>query len=147
MQGANQANLPELDNIIEEESTHLPAPHRLGDMNDRCPHCRCPHCRARYFQEECTTQHIFTKGCFQGKVTLPPIQLPSQNIVDLFSGDTAQSRHFPDNIRHYNATMSMKTWNATLTEHAGRGPRVVTIHGQAYHLAAAQEAPEGQPPQ
>ena len=41
----------------------------------------------------------------------------------------------------------MASWNATVTEHAGRGPRVVTIHGQAYHLTAAQEAPEGQPPQ
>ena len=41
----------------------------------------------------------------------------------------------------------MASWNATVTEHAGRGPRVVTIHGQAYHLTAAQEAPEGYPPQ
>ena len=41
----------------------------------------------------------------------------------------------------------MAFWHATVTEHAGRGPRVVTIHGQAYHLTAAQEAPEGQPPQ
>ena len=141
-QGANRPIIPELDNIIEEEPIHLPAPHRLGEMNNRCPHCG-----ARYFQEECTTQHIFTKCCFQGKVTLPPIQLPSRNILNLFAGDTTQSRHFLDNIRHYNATMSMASWNATLTDHAGRGPRVVTIHGQAYHLTAAQEAPEGQPPQ
>ena len=41
----------------------------------------------------------------------------------------------------------MASWNATLNEHAGRGPGVITIHGQAYHLTAAQEAPEGWPPQ
>ena len=41
----------------------------------------------------------------------------------------------------------MASWNAKLREHPGRGPRVVTIHGQPYHLTAAQEAPEGQPPQ
>ena len=34
-----------------------------------------------------------------------------------------------------------------LNEHAGRGPRVVTIHGQSYHLTAAQEAAQGQLPQ
>ena len=136
-QGAQQPNLPLQDHVI-----HLPAPHRLGDMNNRCPHCA-----ARYFQEECTTQHIFTRCCFQGKVTLPPIRLPSNNIVELFSGDTAHSRHFLEHIRHYNAVMAMASWNATVTEHAGRGPRVVTIHGQPYHLTAAQEAPQGMPPQ
>ena len=128
------------DGMIEDEPIQLPAPHHLGGMNNRCPHCG-----ARYFQEECTTQRIFTKCCFQAKVSLPPIQLPSQDILELFSGNTAESRHFLENIRHYNAIMSMASWNATVTEHAGRGPRVVTIHGQAYYLTAAQEAPEGQP--
>ena len=41
----------------------------------------------------------------------------------------------------------MASWNATLNEHAGRGPKVVTIHGQSYHLTAAQEAQQGQPAQ
>ena len=67
--------------------------------------------------------------------------------MELFSGETADSRHFLENIRHYNAAFAMASWNATLNAHAGMGPRVVTIHGQAYHLTAAQEAPEGQPPQ
>ena len=67
--------------------------------------------------------------------------------MELVSGDTAHSRHFVENIRQYTAAMALASWNATLNEHAGRGPRVVTIHGQAYHLTAAQEAPQGQPPQ
>ena len=137
------ANAPMPQGAQQEDAViQLPAPHCLGDMNNRCPHCA-----AKYFQEECNAQHIFTRCCFQGKVTLPPSQLPSNNIVELFSGDTAHSRHFLENIRHYNAAMSMASWNAALNEHAGRGPRVVTIHGQAYHLTAAQEAPHGQPPQ
>ena len=137
------ANAPMPQGAQQEDAViQLPAPHCLGDMNNRCPHCA-----AKYFQEECNAQHIFTRCCFQGKATLPPNQLPSNNIVELFSGDTAHSRHFLENIRHYNAAMSMASWNAALNEHAGRGPRVVTIHGQAYHLTAAQEAPHGQPPQ
>ena len=139
VQGVIQPVLPEDDDIIHIQ---FPAPHRLGDM-----HNRCPHCAARYFQQECTTRGVFTKCCFQGKVTLPVIAVPPHNIVELFSGDTAHSRHFLENIRHYNAAMSMASWNATLNEYAGRGPRVVTSHGQAYHLTAAQEAPQGQPPQ
>ena len=141
-QAAPPPALPRDNAVIHQVPIQLPAPHRLGDMNNQCPHCA-----ARYFQEECIVQHVFTRCCFQGKVLLPPLQLPSHNIVELFSGDTAHSRHFLENIRHYNASMSMASWNATLNEHAGRGPRVVTIHGQAYHLTAAQEAPQGMPPQ
>ena len=141
-QGPQQPAYPQHNDVGHIVPIQLPAPHRLGDMNNQCPHCA-----ARYFQEECTTQGIFTRCCFQGKVALPPIQLPPHNIVELFSGNTAHSRHFLENIRHYNAAMSMASWNAALNEHAGRGPRVVTIHGQAYHLTAAQEAPQGQPPQ
>ena len=141
-QGVVEPQFPQDDDIFEELYIHLPARHQLGNMNNRCTHCG-----ARYFQEECTTQGISTKCCFQGKVTLPAIAIPPHNIVELFSGDTTHSRHFLDNIRHYNAAMSMASWNATLNEHAGRGPRVVTIHGQAYHLTAAQEAPQGQQPQ
>ena len=141
-------SIPERDDMIEDEHMiedeyiRLPAPHHLGGMKNRFPHCG-----ARYLQEECTTQRIFTKCCFQGKVSLPQIELPSRNGMELFGGNTAELCHFLENILHYNATMSMASWNATLSEHAGRGPRVVTIHGQAYHLTAAQEAPEGQPPQ
>ena len=139
--GAEQPHIPH-ENHIQEMPNQLPAPHHLGDMNYRCPHCA-----SRYFQEECNTQGIFTKCCVQGKVALPPIVLPPPNNIELFTGDAAQSRHFLENIRHYNAAFAMASWNATLNEHAGRGPRVVTIHGQAYHLTAAQEVPEGQPPQ
>ena len=141
-QGPQQPGLPQHNDVRRIVPIQLPAPHRLGDMDNQCPHCA-----ARYCQEECTTQQVYTRCCFQGKVVLPPIQLPSNNIVERFSGDTAHSRHFLENIRHYNAVMAMASWNATLNEHAGRGPRVVTIHGQAYHLTAVQEAPRGQPPQ
>uniref|UniRef100_UPI00358F89E5 uncharacterized protein n=1 Tax=Myxine glutinosa TaxID=7769 RepID=UPI00358F89E5 len=132
------------DNIIieAEQPIQLPPPHRLTGMDNRCPHCA-----ARYFQEERSAQVIFTRCCFQGKITLPPIEAPSQNITELFVGDTAPSRHFLENIRNYNAALAMASWNATVTQHAARGPRVVTIHGQPYHLTSAQEAPQDQTPQ
>ena len=90
---ADHPILNEEDGTIEDDPIQISAPHLLGDMDSRCPHCG-----AQYFQKECTTQHIFTKCCFQGRVSLSPIQIPSQNIVDLFNGSTAQSRHFLENI-------------------------------------------------
>ena len=105
-QGGEQPDIPREDAIIQDIPIQLPAPHRLGDMNNICPHCG-----ARFFHEECTTQRIFTKCCFQGKVTLPPIQIPPANIALLFTGNTADSRHFLENICHYNAAMAMASWN------------------------------------
>ena len=135
-------NLQEDHNIMENLPIQLPVPHHLGVMNNRCPHCE-----AKYFKEECTTQRIFNKCCFQGKARLPPLQLPAQAIIEIFTGDTPQAHDFLENIRLYNAAPSMASWNAQVREHAGRGPRAVTIHCQPYHLTAAQEAREGQPPQ
>ena len=71
----------------------------------------------------------------------------SQNMVQLFTGDTLQFCHFLENIHHYNTAQSMVSWNTTIRKHAGRGPRVITIHGQTYHLSAAEEAPDGKHPQ
>ena len=34
----------------------------------------------------------------------------------------------------------MASWNATVNEFPCRGPRVVTIHGQTYHLTSAADA-------
>ena len=41
---AEQPIFPEGDSVIEEQPIQLPAPHHLGGMNNRCPHCG-----ARYF--------------------------------------------------------------------------------------------------
>ena len=126
-----QQQIPE--DMIDEEPHQFAPPHCLGQMNNKCPPCR-----AKYFQEEVNSEGYFTKCCYRGVVNLPPVQAPPQNVMQLFTSETADSRHFLQKNRHY---------NATLNEHAGRGPRVVTIHGQSYHLKAAQEAAQGQLPQ
>ena len=140
--GADHPYVPGHHQIIEEEPIQLPALHLFSYMENRCPHCG-----ARYSHHECSMKQIFTKCCFQGKVTLLAIKPPSQNILELFTGNTEDSQHCLGEIRHRNAAMLMASWNAILTEYVGRGPRVVTIHGQAYQLTAAQAAPKGQPPQ
>ena len=37
----------------------------------------------------------------------------------------------------------MASWNARIDNHDGRGPRVVTIHGQAYHTTSPADPPPG----
>ena len=54
-QGAEQPHVQEVPN-------QLAAPHHLGDMNNRCPHCA-----SRYFQEECNTQAYSPSAVSRGK--------------------------------------------------------------------------------
>ena len=118
----------------------LPQQHYPGIMDGRCPHCG-----AKFFQQEKTTRHHYTKCCRQGKVRLPPIAEPSLTIRQLFSGDSPDSVHFHQHIRNYNAALAMASWNAPIVQHPGQGPKVVTIHGQAYHLTSPPDPPPGQP--
>ena len=74
----------------------------------------CHHCHGKFFNGEQNANNVLAKCCFQGKVTLPPVILPSANIIDLFSAETPQSRHFLEKIRHYNAALAMASWNATV---------------------------------
>ena len=101
----------------------------------------CPHCGEKFFLQERNAKNIFTKCCFEGKVPLPPILPPSHGIVNLYNGESAHLRHFHDDIRQYNSTMAMASLNATLREQVVWGPRVMAIHGQAYHLMSAVAVP------
>ena len=38
----------------------------------------------------------------------------------------------------------MASWNAPIDRHPGRGPKVITIHGQAYHLTSQADPPDGE---
>eukprot|EP00112_Aurelia_sp_Birch-Aquarium-sp1_P020718 Seg540.7 transcript_id=Seg540.7/GoldUCD/mRNA.D3Y31 product="ATP-dependent DNA helicase PIF1" protein_id=Seg540.7/GoldUCD/D3Y31 len=118
----------------------LPQQHYLGPMNGSCPHCG-----ARFFDQEKTTRNQYTKCCHQGKVRLPPIAEPSPAIRQLFSGNSPDSAQFHQHIRNYNAALAMASWNAPIVQHPGQGPKVVTIHGQAYHLTSPPDPPPGQP--
>ena len=51
-----------------------------------------------------------------------------------------------ENICQYNAAKAMASWNATVNQLPGRGPCVVTIHGQTYNLTSATDAADGEHP-
>eukprot|EP00112_Aurelia_sp_Birch-Aquarium-sp1_P000744 Seg10723.2 transcript_id=Seg10723.2/GoldUCD/mRNA.D3Y31 product="hypothetical protein" protein_id=Seg10723.2/GoldUCD/D3Y31 len=133
-----QRQAPQQESPLQME---LPQQHSLGPMSGRCPNCN-----ARFFPQEKTTRGQYTKCCRQGKVHLPPIAQPSENIKQLFSGDSPDSPHFKTHVRQYNASLGMASWNAPIVQHPAGGPRVVTIHGQAYHLTSPPEPQPGEPP-
>ncbi len=106
--------------------------HYVGEMNG----IHIYKCNAKYFQQEQTTTTKFTRCCQDGKVSLPAITPPSQQIIDVFSGRSNNSANFKKHIRSYNSALAMASLNASLVAHEGIGPQVVTIHGPVYHLTS-----------
>ncbi len=137
---AANANL-NLQNEQQQQPPNQQQQHYAGSMDQACEKCR-----AKFFPQETTTQHKYTKCCQDGKASLPPVSPPSQPIRDLYSGNTNNSSQFKKNIRHYNSALAMASWNAHLDPHPGRGPRVVTFHGQVYHLTNQTIAQQGDNP-
>jgi hypothetical protein len=43
-------------------------------------------------------------------------------------------KNFKENIRAYNASLSFASMGANIEQFAGRGPYVLRVHGQPYHL-------------
>ena len=114
----------------------------------------CHHCRGTFFIGEQHSHNVFTKCCFHGKVTLPPIATTFSKHCCLVQCRNATVKAFLENIRQYNAAMAMVSWNATVNQLPGRGPRVVTIHGflsqfmdSCHNLTSATDAADGEHPQ
>ena len=64
-----------------EQFAEFPRAHFCGPMDRMCQYCQ-----AKYFPEEVTTRHHFTKCCHSGATVLQALLDPSQIVQDLFSG-------------------------------------------------------------
>ena len=62
------------------------------------------------------------------------------------TGNTPGSHNFRAHIRQYNSALAMASWNANIRLQAGRGPPVISIHGQAYHITGDALPQTGQRP-
>lgn len=75
----------------------------IGQMN-----VICPYCKALKFRGE-------TLGmcCVSGKIKLPPLPHPPQELNELLSGNNERSNHFLKNISRYNSCFQMTSFGAT----------------------------------
>ena len=87
----------------------------------------CGHCGARKFNNE-------TPGmcCANGKVRLPTLHPPPEPLLSLLSGNSADSKHFLQNIRKYNSAFQMTSFGADKVFQDQYMP-TFKIQGQIYH--------------
>jgi hypothetical protein len=87
----------------------------------------CKHCQALKWEGE-------TDGmcCSNGKVKLPELSFPIEPLKSLLLGDSANAKHFKENLRKYNSSFQMTSFGATEIREPGYMP-TFKIQGQIYH--------------
>ena len=69
----------------------------------------------------------------QGKISLPVIQDPPEQLKLLLLSDTPEAKDFRTNIRAYNSSLAFASLGVTEDVLPTRGPYVFRICGSVYH--------------
>ncbi|UYV80721.1 hypothetical protein LAZ67_19001536 [Cordylochernes scorpioides] len=83
--------------------------------------------------------------CSNGKVRLPLIDLPTEPLRSLLSGENSDSVHFLRNIRKYNSCFQMTSFGAESQTCSVTFPTTFSIQGQVYHRIGSLMPSENQP--
>ena len=99
---------------INSAQTHKPLPklHDLGKFDKFCEHCN-----AFKFENE-----LHFKCCHSGKVSLQPMKDFPGGLIELFTGNFAEAKHFRKNIRQYNNCFSFTSMGANIRPPPNNGP-------------------------
>ena len=108
--------------------------HDIGDLTLKCPHCQADHFKT----EASKNDKLFRRCCHKGKVFLPELQAPDEEIKELFARITATSRSFFDNVRQFNYLLAFASTSASLDPKMRTpGPYFYKICGQIHHYVSA----------
>ncbi|CDY13504.1 BnaA03g52220D [Brassica napus] len=107
-----------------------------GDPTESCGYCGAIMWYGeRIRKSEYRRKPIFTLCCMQGQVQLPLLKKPPDVLMNLLTGTDKLSKHFQKNTRPYNMIFSFTS--------LGRGPQMLVLHGENYHLMGSLTPPEG----
>mgnify|MGYP000642690211 CR=1 FL=1 len=84
--------------------------------------------------------------CRNGKVQLPQLESPPDDLSFYMSGATSESKHFLKNIRRYNSCFQMTSFGATSIVEQPGFATTFTVQGQVYHKVGSLLTPPDQRP-
>ena len=118
--------------------------HNLGQMK-----IQCPSCKALHWLDECLTKSSkvnpkFGSCCYQGKISLPPLQPAPPELYDLLTNQEPIGRAFRNHIRNYNSALAMTSVERKLdySVNNGGGPWLYKLNGELIHRAGSLLPPE-----
>ena len=120
-------------------------------VDESDPTYTCVHCGAimwfgeRINKTKSRKKPIFTLCCMQGQVQLPLLKKSPDVLMKLLTGNDKLSKHFQKNTRSYNMVFSFTSLGGKVDKSVrkGRGPQMLVLHGENYHLMGSLTPPEG----
>ena len=93
---------------------------------------QCHYCGAWFFEDEKNKDGSYNKCCRKGKFFMPAFKNAHPLLRNLMTGEHALSKHFMDNIRVYNSTLSFTSMGADQVQFGNNGPYTYVVHGMMY---------------
>lgn len=109
--------------------------HSLGSMNVKCRDCGALHFMDERLTKSSPKNPLFGSCCLEGRIRLPNLREPPQQLKELYEGTHKLARLFRRCIRRYNSCNAFTSLGCTLRprELKGKGPPSFTIHGELRH--------------
>ncbi|KAK3821918.1 MAG: hypothetical protein J3Q66DRAFT_262797, partial [Benniella sp.] len=109
--------------------------HSMGRMDRTCPYCKAKLWVERLNRHRSANNPKFSFCCgTNGKIVLPELPLPPQELRDLYKGDTTLSRQFLSEIRTFNNAFAFTSLGCKMAPPPhGKGPSMYCIQGGLYH--------------
>ena len=123
--------------------------HYLGKMDVPCSECNALHWIDEKLVKSSKRNPLFGMCCTSGKIKLPKLEGPPQEIRNLLSGQDEIAKKFRVHIRNYNNTLAMTSLGCNVDESVNRngaGPYVFKVHGKLIHKAGSLSPNDGQTP-
>ncbi|KAJ7240050.1 hypothetical protein C8J57DRAFT_1085988, partial [Mycena rebaudengoi] len=113
-----------------------------------CPKCGARHWKAERLSKSTVNNPLFGTCCLDGKVQLPAVRAPPQELLELYNGTSHYSKEFLKNIRAYNAAFALASLGVTVDKsvQGGNSPYVFKIQGALHHKVGSLLPAEGQEP-
>ena len=104
-------------------------------MNVQCSKCHALHFMCEKLSKSSRINPKFGTCCLDGKVILPFLTAPPQELSDLYFGQDPDSSHFLNKIRYYNNAFAMASLGVKIDHSVtgAGGPQVFKIQGGLYH--------------
>ena len=118
-------------------------------MSIECSHCHALHWKAESLTSSTLADIKFGMCCYQGKISLIPLDQPPHDLLKYLTGQDDVSKTFRDQIRTYNYALAMTSVGRNLNysiNQDGRGPYTFVLEGQLNHLAGSLLPAEGVAP-
>ena len=141
--GINQDVLARLPSVQSTPGQPDYGRHVLGAMDRACSFCGALHFLEERLTSSSAASPRFGTCCYGGKVALPLLQPPPEPLHTLYTGNTADAKHFRSHARAYNSAFQLASTGATFER--ATGATNMRMCGRVYHRIGALRPADGQP--